>query len=205
MFTMRGRPLALVSAAAVVLAAAVLRADSWPLPQPYAVFASTGEYFVRILPKLPTAGRPAGGGATALVYRLQPNRSYALVADVALVHPQSPVNVLVARSGSFITFDNWHEAGYGTVVGIYSADGRLVRGFTLEQLYDEKRLVKIPTSVSSRHWRCTPYHFVEPDEQKTVYVPEALGGYFVFDLATGAVVHHEGKRRECQAPPLPRP
>ena len=58
----------------------------------------------------------------------------------------------------------------------------------------------IPRSVSSRYWRCAPIHFVEPKEQKAVYVPEALGGYFVFTLATGGVVHAPGTRKDCRPP-----
>ena len=54
--------------------------------------------------------------------------------------------------------------------------------------------------MSSRYWRCRPVHFVDPKDQKAVYVPEALGGYFVFTLATGGVEYTAGTRKECTRP-----
>jgi hypothetical protein len=58
----------------------------------------------------------------------------------------------------------------------------------------------IPRSVSSRYWRCAPIHFVDSRDDKAVYVPEALGGHFVFTLATGGVVHTPGTRKDCRPP-----
>ena len=178
-------------------------ADDWPQPQPYAVFATTGEYFVRILPNN-TYPPVASARAHALLYRLAADRSYTLVRDITLANEWAPVNLLVARNGAFITFYNWHRAGYGHVVAIYGPGGRHVRSYRLEDLYAAAQIEKVPQSVSSRHWRCTPYHFVEPDEQLSVYVPEVLGGYFVFTLANGTMKYEKGERTECTAPPLPR-
>ena len=64
-------------------------------------------------------------------------------------------------------------------------------------------LSRIPSSVSSRHWRCPPLHFVEPEEQSSVYVPEVLGGYFIFTLASGEVDYTSGAREECEPPAGP--
>jgi hypothetical protein len=75
-----------------------------------------------------------------------------------------------------------------------------VRSWELTDLYSKERVESIPRSVSSRAWRCAPTHFVEPREQKSVYVAEALGGYFVFTLATGSVAHTAGTRKECTPP-----
>jgi hypothetical protein len=191
--------LAALWAAAPILSAA----DSWPGPQPYAVFATTGEYFVRIVPNTTYPPR-ASARAHALLYRLTADRAYQLVRDITLSNESSPVNALVAKNGAFITFDNWHRAGFGDVVAIYAPGGSLVRTYRLEDLYTGAQIEKIPHSVSSRHWRCMPYHFVEPDEQRTVYVPEVLGGYFVFTLENGAMKYETGKRGECTGPPLPR-
>ena len=194
-----------IASAITVLAVVALLAgaDDWPGAQPYAVFATTGEYFVRIVPNTPYPPKPSAR-AHALLYRLDKDRSYRLVKDITLLNEWSPVNVLVARSGAFIAFDNWHRAGFGDVVAIYAPSGTLVRSYQLEQLYRPAQIEKIPESVSSRHWRCTPYHFVEPEEQRSVYVPEALGGYFVFTLENGAWRYEKGARRDCTAPPLPR-
>jgi hypothetical protein len=114
-----------------------------------------------------------------------------------LPNPVSPVSALVSDEGFVITFDNWHNLGAGKVVAIHGPDGRRVRSYELTELYPPARLGRIPQSVSSRPWRCSPIHFVEPTEQKRVYVPEILGGYFVFTLASGEMTYIQGARPDC--------
>lgn len=179
------------------------RTDDWPQPVASSVFSRSGEYFVRVLPGDSVGGLPAPLGrrpARALVYSLQADRSYRLLDDVALPNPVAPVTVLVSDSGHFLTLDNWHGFGTGTVVAVYAPGGRPVRSYRLDELYPAERLARIPRSVSSIHWRCEPVHFVEPMEQKSVYVPDVLGGYFVFTLSTGHMVHTPGTRTSCVRP-----
>ena len=104
--------------------------------------------------------------------------------------------------GYIITLDNWHNVGYGKVVAVYAPSGKLGAGYDLTDLYSKDKLEKIPRSISSRYWRCAPLDFVER-EQKSVYVPETLGGYFVFTLSTGAMTYKPGARTECVPPNQP--
>jgi hypothetical protein len=187
-----------VLAAAAVALAAPLGADSWPAPRPTTVWNDDGTRFVRIEPgsslgeTVGFAGAAKGAHARGLFYRRQPDRSYRLVADVELANPVAPVDLLLSRSGHLVTFDNWHNVGYGDVVAIYDPQGRRVAAWKLEQLYPREALEKISQSVSSRWWRCPPFHFVDPDEQTRVTVREALGGSFVFELATGSFSYEPG-------------
>ena len=150
-------------------------ADDWPAATVQNVFSENGQYFVRIVPGRSTgdtvgfAGASKGPYARGEFYARQPNRAYTLVADVELQNPISPTDALVTNGGYLLTFDNWHNFGYGKVVSIYGPTGRLVRGFTLDQLYPADRLEKIPRSVSSRWWRCAPHGFVDPDQQTEIY------------------------------------
>ncbi len=184
-------------------------ADSWPGARPVQVFSESAKYFVRVIPgdsigdTVGFAGARKGKYAQALYYALQGDRSYKLLHEITLQNPVAPVDLLLSDHGYFIAFDNWHNLGYGKVAAIYAPTGRLVRSYELNQLYAAALIEKIPTSVSSRHWRCQPIHFVEPKEQKSVYVPEALGGYFVFTLASGAMNYAAGGRKECVAPAGP--
>jgi hypothetical protein len=187
----------------ILWGAGTVQADTWPQPLPRSVFSASGARFVRIVPGTVGAGGSPARPATALLYGLQPDRSYGLAAEISLVHPSSPVTVLVSDSGAFLTLDNWHGFGTGKVAAIYGPTGSLVRSYELEELYPPDRLARIPRSVSSRHWRCEPVHFVEPQAQASVYVPEVLGGYFVFTLATGTVVHTAGARSTCSGPAGP--
>lgn len=184
-------------------------ADSWPGARPIQVFSESAKYFVRVIPgeslgdTVGFAGARKGKFAQALYYALQPERSYKLLHDITLQNPLAPVELLLSDHGQFIAFDNWHNLGFGKVVTIYAPTGKLVRSYELNQLYAPAQLAKIPASVSSRHWRCQPIHFVEPKEQQSVYVAEVFGGYFVFTLATGEVAYTTGTRKECRAPAGP--
>jgi hypothetical protein len=183
--------------------------DDWAGARPFHVFIESAKYFVRVTPgesvgdTVGFAGTRKGKFAQALYYALQADRSYKLLHEIRLQNPEAPVDLLLSDRGHFITFDNWHNLGFGKVVTIYAPTGKLVRSYELNQLYSVAPLEKIPTSVSSRHWRCQPIHFVEPKEQKSVYVPEVLGGYFVFSLATGEMVYTTGARKECLSPQGP--
>lgn len=175
-----------------------LLADEWQAPEVRTVFSADGSRFVRVVPgsnfgdTVGFSGAQKGSPAQALFYSLQPDRSYDLIAEISLLNPISPVDLLVSNSGYLITFDNWHNAGYGAVVAIYSPSGKPVASWKLEDLYSHEQIHSISTSVSSRWWRCSPFHFVSRREQRKVVARESLGGYFVFDLAKGEFAYYQG-------------
>jgi hypothetical protein len=191
-----------------VFCASGTEADDWPAAAAQNIFSESGRYFVRIVPgqsigdSVGFAGATKGRYARGEFYARQPNRSYALVADVILENPVSPTDALVTNRGYLVTFDNWHNLGYGTVVAIYAPTGRTIRTFTLEQLYSEDRLERIPRSVSSRWWRCAPRGFVDPDEQTEIYLFEHFGGTFTFKLQNGAFAY-QPDRATCAPPAGP--
>jgi hypothetical protein len=210
--TMRARRRVVLTAALVSalagLVAAPARPDDWPGPRPVGVFSADGARFARIVPgsavgdTVGFAGAAKGPYARAELYARQADRAYRLVADVTLANPVAPVEALISNDGHLIALDNWHNAGYGAVVAIYDPAGRLRGSWRLEDLYDAKRLADIPRSVSSRWWRCAPTGFVDPSTQRQVYVPERLGGTFVFTLATGAFTYAAGQA-PCTSPAGP--
>jgi hypothetical protein len=181
----------------------LVAADEWPAAQVQHVFSKSGLHFVRIVPgegygdTVGFKGSKTGNYARGEFYKKQPDRSYKLMADVALQNPVAPVDVLISNRGYVLTFDNWHNAGYGKVVAIYRPNGELLRAYELEALYSAKRIEAIRTSESSRWWRCRPFGFVDPGEQTKVYVFEHFGGTFVFDLSTGQQEYHPGQA-SCQ-------
>lgn len=92
-------------------------ADDWPAATIQNVFSDNGRYFVRIVPGTSTgdsvgfAGAPKGPYARGEFYATGSNRSYQLVADIALQNPVSPTDALVTNGGYLVTFDNWHNFG----------------------------------------------------------------------------------------------
>ena len=162
------------------------------------VFSQNGERFVRILPgesigdTVGFAGAAKGRYGRAELYQRQPDRSYKLIADIELANPVAPVEALLSNSGALITFDNWHNAGYGKVVTIYTARGNRLAAKELKDLYSGETIEAVPTSVSSRWWRCRPFGWSDPAEQTKVFVHEFRGGYFVFDLTDGSHRYEAG-------------
>jgi hypothetical protein len=191
-----------------LLAVSPAAGDDWPAARAFSAFSEDGRRFVRVVPgssigdSVGFAGAPKGAPARGEFFSRGDDRSYRLVADVALANPVAPVAVLVSNTGHVITFDNWHNAGYGVVVAIYEPSGRPVKSWRLEDLYDPSRLPAIPQSVSSRWWRCAASGFVDPPTQRQVYVSERLGGTFVFTLASGTVRYTPG-RAACAEPAGP--
>lgn len=182
-----------------------LRADDWPGAQTKNVFSNDGRRFVRIVPgtswgdTMGFRGAKKGEFARGLFYALQADRSFRLVADVALVNPVAPVDALVTNRGELVTFDNWHNFGFGAAVAIYGPEGTLRASYTLEDLYDAAKLAAIPQSMSSRWWRCQPIGFVDPQAETSIYVREYLGGEFVVSLTRPSFTYREGKA-VCQPP-----
>ena len=185
--------------AALAICAASLQADSWPAAQRTEIFSEDGKRFVRITPgesygdTIGFAGAEKGKYAHAELFERAPDRSFRLAADFDLVNPVAPVDALLSNSGRLITFDNWHNAGYGKVVAIYSAEGELVKAYELEELYSAEALTDVQASVSSRWWRCKPQGWSDPTEQTLVYVHEQRGGYWVFSMSDGAKRYDAGE------------
>jgi hypothetical protein len=182
----------------LALQASLLLADEWPGPKQTQAFSDDGERFVRILPgesigdTVGFAGSAKGRYARAELYQRQPDRSYKLISEIELVNPVAPVEAMLSNSGALITFDNWHNAGYGKVIAIYSAAGKRLAAKELEDLYSAEHIAAVPASVSSRWWRCRPLGWSDPAEQTQVFVHEFRGGYFVFDLTDGSHRYESG-------------
>ena len=175
--------------------------DDWPAARVTNTFSENANYFVQIVPgssfgdAVGFEGSSLGKYATASFYHRVADKSYQLVSEVTLVNPVAPVESIVSNSGSLITFDNWSNVGYGNVVAIYDVRGRLVRSWTLEQLYSPVQVRQIRASVSSRWWRCRAKGFVDPSAQTKVFVSESLGGEFTFRLDNGEIERHSGRAK----------
>jgi hypothetical protein len=200
--------------ALLALAAALVtpqaRGDSWAAAQTREVFSGSREYFVRVIPgeslgdTFGFAGAKKGRYASAEFYRRAPDRSYQLVAEATLLNPVAPVDVLVADSGHLVALDNWHNVGYGRVVSIYDAQGKLVRAYELRELFGPEEIKRFPHSMSSIHWRNGPAYIRQ--DQKTALVTVAAGADFLFGVESGQFKYceyHE-KTYRCRNAAEPR-
>mgnify|MGYP003673971617 CR=1 FL=1 len=145
-------------------------ADQWMLPVPETFTSDNGVFRLTVFPRELSGqlayfegivdGEAAPGQAPtdvtkseATLERLVENK-YVSEWRMPLVNDVAPVSALVSgRNGSFVTFDNWHSAGYGDdAIVIYDASGNLVKKYALTDLMTEEEFENLPRSVSSIHW-----------------------------------------------------
>lgn len=185
-------------------------ADQWIAPKPQHALSKNGKYLVRILlgeslgDTVGFAGSKKGAYARGEFYEQQTDHSYKLMADVALQNPIAPVGLLLSDRGVLVTFDNWHNAGYGKVVAIYTVTGAVLRSYELETLYPAAQVEKIPQSVSSRHWLSSNYGFFPGSDENTAYAYDFRGGLFLFDLTTGGYEYLAGGQQKLLERGRPR-
>jgi len=133
-------------------------ADEWPSPQEMVHFSRNGLYSVRILPGNSTGDTIGFAGARKGEYARAVLRGPEIRGELTftLLNPVAPVEAILLDDGSMITFDNWHNMGYGKVMVLYDRAGQVRWSHELQSLLsaDVRRLV--PQSVSSRWWRRHP-------------------------------------------------
>jgi len=144
--------------AACLLLSLALYADDWPGPQVCERFSPSRQFMVRVVPgsnwgeTFGFKGAAKGPFAKAEWYRQDQSRSYVFLREISLVNPVAPVEFFVMDSGHLITFDNWHNVGYGKVAVFYGADGAVMRSYALVDLFTPHEMSQFTKSESSIWW-----------------------------------------------------
>jgi hypothetical protein len=164
----------------------VLYGDTWMLPSGVNISSPSGNYIAQVSP-----GSGGYGGYERAITNREHNASVILmrsqegVTNVVwkgkLINPAAPVDVYVSDSGYMVTMDNWHNIGYGPIIVIYDPQGRLVRYWSLEELFKPEESLRLPRSVSSIRWHAGSANFGAGSETNIFVVP-AVGKSFRFDL-----------------------
>lgn len=165
----------------------VTRADTWALPKKRTVCSVNNKYCLKVIPKKLTSqldyfgdkvDEKENAGADKKVrnnksrgifYARDANGILQKRWEINLLNEVAPVDVLVSDQGDYvITFDNWHNVGYGDdVVAIYSAsNGRLIKNFGLSEFLTEPDISSLPSSVSSIWWG--DEHFIDRANRQLV-------------------------------------
>jgi hypothetical protein len=180
----------------------VAHSDSWPGPVEREVFSPSRNFKVRILPgkssgdQFGFAGGPKGPYATAELYGRNGADHYILARTFTLLNPVAPVDVFLTDRGHVVTFDNWHNMGYGKVVVLYESNGSVLRAYSLQDLFSAEDIKRFLHSRSSIWWRksrsLTPLELSQGKGpklaigQQTICVATKLKGRNVeFSLETG--------------------
>ena len=191
-YRLRGLTAGTVMLATLTLALVTVPwADQWPAPQTREVWSPSREYFVRVIPgkgigeTVGFRGAPTGPHATAELYRRASDRSYRVAWAITLANPVAPIDLFLTDSGYLVTLDNWHNMGYGKIVAFYSPEGKLLRGYALDELFSAAEIEKLPRSVSSIWWR-KQLAYVRPDQQSLYVSVDDGGRELIFETETGA-------------------
>lgn len=159
------------------------------------MFSASRDHFVRVTPgkslgeTVGFAGAAKSAYATAEYYRRQADHSYKLVQTATLLNPVAPVDIFVSNDGRLVTVDNWHNRGYGKVLAVYDAQGKLVKAYELADLFSKAEIDTYPQSVSSRHWHKGPVYLNA--DQRTFYMMIESGRDLVVGVETGRFAYCE--------------
>lgn len=180
----------------------VADADQWVRPTVVEVFSEDRGYFVRVIPGAAIehvvgfGARPGDQFGPDVRYaraefyqRSVDGSSYMLTATTTLLNPIAPVAFVVANDGRLATIDNWHNAGYGVVVAIYTSSGEVVRSYRLQDLFSPAQIAEFPVSMSSVWWWEPPAYL--RGDGGAIYLSARNGGELLVGLETGAFKYCE--------------
>lgn len=212
--------LLLAGTAGLILAPiAPLHADSWVMPEKTVYHAadkscrvtvtpreigSQLRYFERKVAESDGKAQPQPGFAQAKAECKDQKGRWQQVWSSSISNEVAPVQVLVSNGAKrLVTFDNWHQVGYGdNVVAIYNETGQVLGRYALDQLVSAEYIAALPHSVSSIRWRGEPrideqtnrlivplvVPRVDPSDDKTDYIE------LTFSLDTGKFNPIDGAR-----------
>lgn len=149
--------LTFLTAFLLLLSAATCLGDQWISPRPIEAQSPNGLYKVRTRPGS-SLGDSVGfeGDSKGEFAKAEWTGPKGEKRTFTLLNPISPVDIVLLDDGTLLTFDNWHNMGYGAVLVSYSAKGAVKWSHPLEELLPKEVLERVPTSVSSRWWRKQP-------------------------------------------------
>ena len=182
----------LAAAALFLLSMSNANADSWASAQPIAAVSDDTNWLVRVVPGESIgdvygfAGEPTGPYAEATLFQYdEVMKDYSEIRKFRTQNPVSPVEIFVTNEGWLITLDNWHNFGIGNVLTVSNSNGKVVRTFTLADIFSAEDLEKLEMSMSSIWWRCGPAILGTPE--KTVGVWDSLGRVLSIGYVDGAI------------------
>jgi hypothetical protein len=155
--------------------AAPLSADDWISPSPMDLWSPNGIYQIHIAlgesmgELVGFKGAKKGRHAQATLTGPAGERH-----AFSLLNPVAPLEAVLFDDGTLLTFDNWHNMGYGAVLAAYSRSGAVLWSRELEEVLQADVLEKVPVSVSSRWWRRQPLEWTSEDEAGDRWVSIAL-------------------------------
>ena len=137
-------------------------ADSWMAAKEATYTSIQENYRLTVFPGIQSEVSPKA--CDAMLEKLVDGK-YELLWRKPLINKVSPVSALISDAdGSFATFDNWYEMGYGDdVIVIYNKDGEVLKNYALTDIMSQEEYDHLPETVSSKWWSKT--HDLDVDQK----------------------------------------
>ena len=159
----------------LALCAPVAWADQWATPTRQVIVSPNG--------KLQAVITPAKHGKSAASVSVGPK---GVGKAFTLVEPATPVASVLFDDGTLLTFDNWHQLGFGKVATLYERTGKVRWTKTLDELVGQQMAESATRSVSSVWWRRVPLEWSLARDGKSGLVTLFDENQVKIDLADGA-------------------
>ena len=132
---------------------ALASADSWGAPATVKYESANKKFAFEVIPAGQDSSKTGAPETkcTATAYDSKNEKIWS----AELTNSQAPVSAFISDDGSCaVTLDNWGSIGHGdNVIAVYAAPGKLVKKFSLEDIFSKEELEAFSSSFTSRQWR----------------------------------------------------
>lgn len=133
-----------------------LFADSWLPPKPFAYVSPNSNVIVRVEPGVLDSDRKNISTAQIRYFKYDKgSQTYRFWKEHKLVNSMLPLSIVTPDDGSFlVTFDDYMAFGTGeNTVVLYDSSGKVVKRWSLEDIFSESAISELPHSTMSILWR----------------------------------------------------
>ena len=142
-----------------------------------------------------------GDKIEVLFYTPQPDKSIKLNNSFYLIDNRMPKGAYISDAGKLVTLDKMNSYGTGdNVIVVYNKDGKLVKNYSLKDIYDENNYSKFIETSSSFHWRCTEIK-INIHSGNKLHIYDRIGGLLVVNMDSGHFSYK--KQTEIICPKFP--
>ncbi len=165
---------------------AVADADTWVDPKEKVAISENGMYVVRIPPPKTENSHEWLGDVFARIYKFD-EVGYKFVQKFELNINSVPISVFISNKGLTIAVDQWGQVGYGPIITVYDADGRILSESWLDDIFTEDEILSMQKTTSSIWWRKNGLPALLDEGENTLFLSDALGGVVEVNMETGNV------------------
>lgn len=134
-------------------------------------------------------------GVETNLYKYQKNNSYTIVSKSVKKVP-FPRDVFVAGNGSFVAVGKWFSSNGIGEISVYDLNSNLIAYHSINDIFTDDELVKLPRTMSSIHWYCQMLGNISNDDE-VVRIVSYFDRVIEIDMRSGLIMTSTDKKIEC--------